>query len=204
MMPTRLPGRLRTSIQITLAAVTAVCLATAPGARAAPISYMFTPASGATATYVSPGTGTVTLTGTFTFDPSVPSLDAVDITATGPTTILTASPEVFDTVPAPAPSDSSFFAMSSATDDALFIGFTAALGGTPDPLLSLYIVTFTTDCTTTGPGCESVSVTGDATPTMTTPPGVPEPGSLALLGAALGLFLLTPGVIRRYRQTRPD
>jgi hypothetical protein len=104
MTPTRIPGRLRTSIQITLAAVTAVCLATAPGARAAPISYTLTPPSGATATFSSPSpAGTVTLIGTFTFDASVPTLDAVDITATGPTTILAASPDVFTTIPAAAP-----------------------------------------------------------------------------------------------------
>jgi len=223
MTPTRIPGRLRTSIQITLAAVTAVCLATAPGARAAPISYTLTPPSGATATFASPSpvgtvtlTGTftfdpsgptrVTLTGTFTFDPSGPTLDAVDITATGPTTILAASPDVFTTIPAPAPSGSSFFAMSSTTDDALLIGFANTLTSAPDPIIGFFIAndTATGGCSTTIGGCTADSVSGDATPSVAPPPSVVEPASLALLGGALGLFLLTPGAIRRYRQTRPD
>jgi len=207
MTPTRIPGRLRTSIQITLAAVTAVCLATAPGARAAPISYTLTPPSGATATFASPSpVGTVTLTGTFTFDPSGPTLDAVDITATGPTTILAASPDVFTTIPAPAPSGSSFFAMSSTTDDALLIGFANTLTSAPDPIIGFFIAndTATGGCSTTIGGCTADSVSGDATPSVAPPPSVVEPASLALLGGALGLFLLTPGAIRRYRQTRPD
>jgi hypothetical protein len=68
-------------------------------ATATPIEYTL---SDATATFTNPSpSGTLTLTGSFTFDPSNTTLDAVNILITGPTSILPGAPEMFD-VPLPS------------------------------------------------------------------------------------------------------
>jgi LPXTG-motif cell wall-anchored protein len=77
MTPYRLPRPLRTSIQITLAAVAAVCLAPALGARAAPVDYVFTDASTTLLGY------TGSISGSFTFDAATNTESAVVITLGG-------------------------------------------------------------------------------------------------------------------------
>jgi len=152
-----------------------------PPATATPIVYDL---SGVTATIPA---GTVTLTGTFTFDPSTTTLDSTNITATGPLTILTASPDIFD-FPEGAFSNGILTAAISTRDD-LEITFSSTLGLTADPIERVRLDTAPFAGTT-------VDVTGDAVPTAT-----PEPSALALLSAALGLFLIVQRASRRVRQT---
>ena len=70
---------LRRGLQLTLAVVTAVCLATGPGARATPLNYIFT----SNASVVLAG-DTEAISGSFTFDTATITETDVTITLTGP------------------------------------------------------------------------------------------------------------------------
>src|SRR5260370_21099218 len=93
MTPTQLPRRLRApgigvrrGLQLTLAAATAVCLTTAPGARAMPIAYVIDP--GAIFAPGVPGlTVDITMSGTFTFDASSNTESNVLLTLVNPNTV---------------------------------------------------------------------------------------------------------------------
>ncbi len=113
----------------TVVSAAASLLAPAP-ALATPITYTL---SGATATFTSPA-GTITLTGTFTFDPAGPTLDAVSITATGPTTILTTSPELYNVVGLSSfPSQEITALVMNSPTETLTIDFANPLTQAPDP-----------------------------------------------------------------------
>jgi len=169
----------------------ALLLAAAPfSVTAAPITYTLSNASGTFGAL-----GTIDFTGSFTFNPSNPTptqLIAVDITATGPTpSLLTTSPELF-TIPEPANVSSTTIGFGSTTStDFLTIGFVSPLTN------ATALINIVED---NSPASLTTSVvTGEAVPT------IPEPGSLALLGGAIGLFLLArrePD--RRAHHTRPD
>jgi hypothetical protein len=165
-------------------------------ATATPISYTL---SGVTLTGFSSPTislpGTIVLTGSFTFDPSeVPSpLNTADITATGPTSILVTSPEVFTVYSLEDTTDDSIgvCVLNCGTGDEVLLVFENPLSDAPDPInragfssptLGLLFVD---------------TATGSALPTTT---AAPEPASLTLLGGALALFLFARRGNRRGRR----
>jgi len=171
---------LRRGLQLTLAVVTAVCLATAPGARATPLNYVFT----SNASVVLAG-DTEAISGSFTFDTTTITETDVTVTLTGP------SPFAGTYTQGPA------FDMGS--NDEVLAGtpvyfslpdmgilFAADLNVPSDPLVSVSVES------ATGTGVTSTMVTGAAV--------VPEPATLALLGAALGLFLLGSRATRHDRR----
>jgi hypothetical protein len=113
-------------IQLCLPALAACLLwaAISPPSNAAAITYQL---SGASATFTSPS-ATVSLTGDFTFDPSGPALDSIDITATETsgsgvltnTTVEFTTPELgFPTV---------IEAFDPVTSDLISISFASGLG----------------------------------------------------------------------------
>jgi hypothetical protein len=167
--------RRRTSCRIlgflgTMALAAPAHLATTITVTAEPIGYSL---SGATATFAGALSGTDTLTGTFTYDPSLINLDAIDIVVTGPvfpTTITTPlSAEIIT---------GTITAFSTTASDGYnwILEFSPPLNAhTPSPLSFVDI---------NNVGLGSTSVTGDAVP-------APEPTSLAVLGAVLCLFFLT-------------
>jgi hypothetical protein len=133
--------------------------------------------------------GTVDLAGTFTFDPTTTILSSIDVVATGPTTILIASPETFD-LPQGA-TGISFDAAASTTGGFLETVFTAVLRAAPTTVFEVLV-----------DAGDTLEVTGFAVPSVV--PVVPEPSALALLGTALaGLFLFKFPADRRDRQLRP-
>lgn len=171
---------LRRGLQLTLAVVTTVCLATAPGARATPLNYVFT----SNASVVLAG-DTEAISGSFTFDTTTITETDVTVTLTGP------SPFAGTYTQGPA------FDMGS--NDEVLAGtpvyfslpdmgilFAADLNVPSDPLVSVSVES------ATGTGVTSTMVTGAAV--------VPEPATLALLGAALGLFLLGSRATRHDRR----
>jgi hypothetical protein len=177
-----------------LVVATAPFVAAPPPATAAPIVYDITPASGATAIFEG-FSGTVTLTGTFTFDPTVPTLVSVDLTLTGTgITPLPVSPDVFTITQSPF-TPNSFLALSSATNNLMLVEFVNPLGNSPDPIELLTLQA--PACTPSA--CITSSVVGSASPAAT-----PEPPALALLSAALGLFLIIQRASRRERRPHPD
>jgi hypothetical protein len=146
----------------------------APMAAAVPITYQLSDV-----TEQFDGIGLVTLTGDFTFDASVPTVDAVSITATGPTSgVLFASPETFDTPHVPTSgfnAPPAIVVNASATGDLLNLEFANPLVNAPDPVTFML---FTSDSNV-------YTATGEAIPINT-----PEPASIALLASALGAFSL--------------
>src|SRR5215469_15229188 len=110
----------------TIVAALAMSVAAFP-ANATPITYQL---SGASATFTSPS-GTVSVTGDFTFDPSGPTLDSVDITATqtsGSGIVPGTSVEItspFQAFPA------TIEAVNSAAPLFLVMSFASALGSAP-------------------------------------------------------------------------
>jgi hypothetical protein len=164
--------RLGVSLLAALAVAAILSPAMPTPATAAPITYTLSNASATSAS------GTLTFTGTFTFDPSTSTLDSVSITATAsPTTLLTISPELF-TSPITATLLSIAF-QNSSTHDTLNFYFTNDLDTVSDSFrfISVHYPSLV----------DLTSTSGAAVPT-TTP--IPEPTSLALLGGALGLFML--------------
>jgi hypothetical protein len=158
---------------------TTAYMATPTPATAIPITYTFTPATGATATYGN--LGTVTFTGTFIFDPATSVLSAVNITATGPVPPLSKSPETINSIQGNTPA--SFVAETSGATPAqsILFTFTDDLSNALDTLSSVQITTL---INLPNPPVEaSTSVTGAAVPAN-------EPTTFALLGGALGLFFL--------------
>jgi hypothetical protein len=168
---------LRRVLHLTLAVVAAACLATAPGARATPLNYVFT----SNASVVLAG-DTEAITGFFTFDTTTDIQTAVSIVLSGPApysgtyTSASASNSASDFVAAGTPT-LPFFPV-------IFVDFADDLNVTFDPLTSVVWETATTFT-------DSTAVTGAAV--------VPEPASLALLGVAVGLFLFIPRANRRDR-----
>lgn len=155
---------------LTALAAAAACLIAPTPAAATPITYTL---SGVTATFVPFGTDT--LTGSFSFDPSTITLDSEDITVTGPF-----QPGNYNITQSASPS--SISAYNNGLTVLMEIGFASNLGTTSDSITS--VIFFGSIIGTSG----SSSVTGSAVPASN---AVPEPASLALLGGALGLFLLT-------------
>jgi hypothetical protein len=154
--------------------ITAILTAPFP-APATPMTYTFFPATGATATYSVPPLGTMTITGTFVFDPSGlsgPSLNSANIDVTG--TIFSGIYNVADSATANA------FTATATNGIVLRFTFVNTLSSSPDPLAS--VSTTPDDTPDIGP---TDSATGGAVPVA-----APEPTSLALMGGALGLFLL--------------
>jgi hypothetical protein len=142
---------------------------------------MVTPATATPINYVlnPPVTGGgATAVGGFTFDATGPTLDAVDL-------IVTGGPQPGSyTVPVSATS-TEILAEIPATADMILLIFANPLGTAADPVTA---VAFPPSARDPAPAM------GDAVPT-------PEPTSLALLGGALGLFLLVRGVNRRASQS---
>jgi len=167
-------------IQLRMAATAAALLLAAAmlPANAAPITYTL---SGVTASFTFPTSAVVTLTGNFTFDPATDILTNPDITQTttpSSADLFSTNPESFPTVETAA---SNLIAVISANDfDAMNITFTTALSSAPTPVSEVLIASTLSFCES---NCFSASVTGAAIPTS-------EPAGLALLGGALGLFLL--------------
>ena len=173
---------LRRGLLLTLAVMTAVCLATAPGARATPLNYVFT----SNASVVLAG-DTEAISGSFTFDTTTDIQTAVSIVLSGPApysgtyTSASASNNASDFVAAGTPT-LPFFPV-------IFVDFADDLNVTFDPLTSVVWETATTFT-------DSTAVTGAAV--------VLEPASLALLGVAVGLFLFISRANRRDHYLHQD
>jgi hypothetical protein len=154
--------------------------------RASPIEYEL---KHATANYDIGST--VTVEGSFVFDILGFQINNVHIRVSGATDLLTVSPEVF-TQGAPWLGPTSFNFSNPSGDDSIVITFATALsiiGSTP--ITSIDILGGpTTKCPAHSGGCASLSATGFADPANHDPSPVPEPPALALLGGALGIFLV--------------
>jgi hypothetical protein len=142
-------------------------LATPTVATATPITYVLNPP----VTVI--GGSAPTIFGGFTFDATGPTLVAVNLFVTGGP-----QPEPY-TVPVSATSNT-ILAEIPATTDMMLLIFRNPLGTAPDPVSG---VAFPRD--------PIPAIMGDAVPL------IPEPTSLALLGGAVGLFLLTCRANRR-------
>jgi len=148
------------------AAVFGLMVAFTPEASWADVEYAFSP--GATLTFTD---GHIeSISGTFTYNTSSHTLSLVDIT------LASASPEA-GSYTVPNTSGTNYI---SANENAfpfqtLTVGFVTSLSLLPDPIAYAACI----ECNKGFPHTESVS--GYAAP-------VPEPSTLAILGAALGLF----------------
>jgi hypothetical protein len=126
--------------------------------------------------------GGATVVGGFTFNTAGPALDAVALS-------VTAGPQPGSyTVPVSATSTEIVAEIPSTTDTIVLI-FTKPLGNVPDAISAIAFPPTARD---------PAPATGEAVPST------PEPASLALLGGALGIFLVTCRAIRRTRQARAD
>jgi len=174
---------LRRILPLMLAVASVADLATAPALRAQPIEWTVT------GTVAFPGPANDTIAGSFTYDfPTTTELFA--------TISLTGDPP-YDMNYVQVSPISSFplaneIIASATTGPTLEIRFADPLDGlnVPDPIAEVTYITSTV-------ATDDTSVTGSATP-------VPEPTSLALLGVAVGLLLLSPGPNRRGRRLHPD
>lgn len=141
-----------------------------PEAVAAPITYTIAPTG---VTFV--GYPSQTLSGSFVFDTSTDLLDSVDLTLTGPGF----SPGVY-TVPYQIFS-STGFEMGTGSES-LIIAFTEPLADGVDTISFLR---------------QNATWGYPNTSEATADPAIPEPSSLLLLSAALGLFGLSRRRVRR-------
>jgi hypothetical protein len=148
----RLAGRLLPAVLV----AAATSLALLSPALATPIAYTLSPAVLA---------GGDQITGGFTFDPSGPTLDSVDLTVTGPI-----GPGVYN-FPLSATSSLILTITSLFPLHDMVMVFADPLASIPDPV-SLVTIDFSS----------LVPTQGAAVPT-------PEPASLSLLVGALGLML---------------
>lgn len=129
---------------------------------ATPITYVLSPP-------ISDTSRTIMVTGNFTLDASGPTLDAVDLVAIG-------GPQPGSyTVPLSATA-SQIMAEVAFTGSLIRIGFAADLGDRPVMVSFVAFPPMAVD---------PLPVTGTAVPE-----GIPEPGTIALLGGILGLFLV--------------
>jgi PEP-CTERM motif-containing protein len=110
-----------------------------------------------------------TLTGDFTFDPSGPTLDTVDLTATSP---LNPQFDAIYTSPTSATADSITASDPSIAGSILVLTFQDPLSASPDPIAAISTTLFSSVAPT---------VTGSADPV----PSVPEPASVVLLATGL-------------------
>lgn len=154
-------GSARSTLCGVIALTGLACFASLTSAAATPITYVLSPP-------ISDSAHTILVTGDFTFDASGPTLDAVDLVATG-------GPQPGSyTVPVTATA-SQIEAEIPSTDSRILVGFAADLGDGP---VMVSFVAFP-------PAADDpLPVTGTAVPQ-----GIPEPSSIALLGGILGLFL---------------
>jgi hypothetical protein len=151
--------------------VSAAYLATPTVATATPITYVLNPP----VTLL--GASAPTVFGGFTFDAAGPTLDAVDLSFTGGP-----QPESY-TVPVSATSNE-IEAEMPTTGNMMLLIFANAVGNAPDPVSGVGF-----------PRDPIPAISGDAVPDAV--PSIPEPTSLALLGGAIGLFLLISRMNRR-------
>src|SRR4051794_839040 len=156
-----------------MAVVSAMCFAAPSTSQANPITYEL---SGVTASFPS---GTLTLTGNFTFDPTSDTLDSVSITATGPTTILETSPETFDLAFGGGPHFINARDPTPVPPVTITFRFAEFLGGlSPNPIIGFDIG-------------NSINLTTSDVAGVAAPLSVPEPSGIVLLASALaGLFRL--------------
>ena len=160
-------GTRKLGLLATMALAAPVYYAMPTTAVAAPIVYMLSP----------PITVSVigyTLTGDFTFDPSGPTLDTVDLTATSP---LNPRFDAIYTSPTGATANSISASDPSIAGSFLTLTFEDPLSGQPDEIAAIS----TTGSDGDGFNTNFPTVTGSADPV----PSVPEPASLVLLGTGL-------------------
>lgn len=147
------------------------CFASPTASTATPITYVLSPP-------ISDASHTIMVMGNFTFDASGPTLDAVDLVATG-------GPQPGSyTVPLSATA-SQILAEIPLTSSMIRIGFTANLGNAP---VMVSFVAFPPAA------IDPLPVTGTAVLER-----IPEPGSIALLGGILALVLVASRASRGRR-----
>ena len=171
---TIMAGTCKLSLRGAMVVSALACLATPTLATATPMTYVLNPP----VTLL--GRSAPTIFGGFTFDATGPTLDAVDLSVTGGP-----QPESY-TVPVRATFDE-ILAETPTTGDMMLLIFANALGNAPDPISGVGF-----------PRDPIPAIMGEAVPSMGD--AAPEPTSLALLGAAVALFLLISIVNRRGRR----
>lgn len=171
---------------LSLAAVAALAVATLAAAPvfATPTTYTLS----ATGAYVPTG-GSLTLSGSFTYDPTTNTDSAISITATSPTSpsLLSTSPEDFNAVNTSYANE--LYLITSTSHDYILVDFNANLSpAASDPITEILVFDEATHSSYT-----LGDITGDASPLA-----VPEPRGFALLSGALCLlFLLCRRLNRR-------
>jgi hypothetical protein len=166
---TTIVGACKLSLRGAMAVSALAYLATPTLATATPVTYALDPP------VTLMGESAPTIFGSFTFDATGPTLEAVDLSVTGGP-----QPESY-TVPLSATSNE-ILAEIPSTSDMMLLIFADALGTAPDPVSGVGF-----------PRDPIPAMMGDAVPDAS----IPEPASLALLGGAVALFLLISRVNRR-------